>query len=149
VLSPGMLGTGTPSAGQYVDGGTGAWTLLPVAFRVTGVNMTAVAVTNIFTVPTGKTFMLFDAWVYASLVTTLTVGAQADIIESGASGVMGGLLSSTGNLVTTGKMFPLVRSSTTNPGVVCAAGNRVQLNVGTGATAAAFTADITVVGILY
>ena len=29
VAATGQIGTGTPSAGRYVDGGTGAWTVLP------------------------------------------------------------------------------------------------------------------------
>jgi hypothetical protein len=31
VLTPAQMGTGTPAAGEYVDGGTGAWTVLPSA----------------------------------------------------------------------------------------------------------------------
>jgi hypothetical protein len=31
VLAPAQIGTGTPATGQYVDGGTGAWTPLPSA----------------------------------------------------------------------------------------------------------------------
>lgn len=29
VATPAQIGTGSPSAGEYVDGGTGAWTALP------------------------------------------------------------------------------------------------------------------------
>lgn len=36
-LSTTRLGTGVPAAGQYVDGGTGAWTTLPSAGTVTSV----------------------------------------------------------------------------------------------------------------
>lgn len=35
IATTAQIGTGTPSAGQYVDGGTGAWTTLPGGLSVT------------------------------------------------------------------------------------------------------------------
>lgn len=52
-LAPARLGTGTPGAGQYVDGGTGAWTSLPASPDLSGyAPLNSPALTGTPTAPT-------------------------------------------------------------------------------------------------
>lgn len=98
-----QIGTGTPSAGKYVDGGTGAWTTLPVATPTYGNVTFTIASSSPSTatsiaadgsagnltamVPTGKVVNLGVAGVNTAVVsgTSLTLGSSVNLqMGSGA-----------------------------------------------------------------
>jgi hypothetical protein len=116
---------------------------LPVVAFKSGVNFQANGTTDIFTVPTSRTFVVRDAWI---IPTSITSGANIaivwKIIESGASGAMTAATASTSTSPLTTKAWPQYAAlANSGPFVMCAAGNKVQFSITT-----AWTTSTTVTG---
>jgi hypothetical protein len=156
-------GTGaTTAAGALTNLGAapaGGWTattapvLTPFVAQATGVNMAATGTTDIFTVPTGKTFVLQDCFAVATTVSVFVSGPVMKIIESGGSLDMSlaSTTTNTGSWSVAGRVFGITRPAFTGGQnvVVCTAGNIVRLNITTAAVATTFTANVFVVGFYY
>ena len=103
VATTGQIGTGTPAAGKYVDGGTGAWTALPVvnnyhsvtsasysstaSDRIIGVNYAgsvSVSLINASSVPPGTIIVVKDESGNAG-TNNITINPQSGQTIEGAS----------------------------------------------------------------
>lgn len=118
---------------------------------VTGINLKTVAVTDIFTVPSGKTFVLTNGNVVVTAASSVTNGGTFQLRESGASGPMTWPTNTTTTAVMTsvGVSYNFLLGGVTlatNGWVVCTTGNKVQYNQSTGATATTLTGDVAVIG---
>lgn len=118
----------------------------------TGVDLKTVAATDIFTVPAGKTFYLLDCQAVVASTSGATLGPTFGIIENGGSNALTTVSATSTNtatwMLTVGKVLILPRApaATVQNIVGCTAGNKVQVNVSTGATTTTLTADVTVIG---
>jgi len=135
----------------YSDG-TSRWTsgppLLyqPVMGRVDNVSLKIIAATNILKVPPGLKFILQDAWIIPTSITTLTIAGNMNIIESGGSNPMAnGWTTATATLLTS-HAVPAIRGVVANDFNYCAAGNFVQFSVTSGVTATLCLATIEIIG---
>ena len=103
IATTGQIGTGTPAAGKYVDGGTGAWTALPVvnnyhsvtsasysstaSDRIIGVNYAgsvSVSLINASSVPPGTIIVVKDESGNAG-TNNITINPQSGQTIEGAS----------------------------------------------------------------
>lgn len=114
-------------------------------YKITGVDGKTQASTLIFTVPAGKTFYPTGIIISPSTVTTLVTPSVISVGSNGtdynnivATNALTGLVSAAGMM----RMNPDVNA------VTVAAGNGVYVKVGTGASAAAYTLTIILLGIL-
>ncbi len=113
----------------------------------TGVDLKNNATTDLFTVPTSRTFVCINANI---IPTAVTAGAAVAIVwrilESGASGVMTTNTAATSAAPVTTKVWAQIGANTasTSPVNICAAGNKVQFSLTTG-----WTTSTTVTGNVY
>ncbi len=113
----------------------------------TGVDLKNNATTDLFTVPTSRTFVCVNANI---IPTAVTAGAAVAIVwrilESGASGIMTTNTAATSAAPVTTKVWAQIGANTasTSPNNTCAAGNKVQFSLTTG-----WTTSTTVTGNVY
>jgi len=116
--------------------------------RLTGYDAKTGATTTIFTVPTGRAFIVQKAYVRITGVTGGAAVAFAyKIQESGASKTMTAATASTSAAPVVGAYYPQDAVSNNAPYTECAAGNNVQIVVGTPfSTSTTVTADVILIG---
>lgn len=105
---------------------------VPFFVSVSGVSMTSVAVTDLFTVPSGKTCICLLSVGQITSVTGAAISMpRVQIIESGAAGPMIQATVAQGTVTPTVgyALGNAIGSTATIPNKVCTAGNKVQVSV--------------------
>jgi hypothetical protein len=122
-----------------------AWSVLSGAATTAGIDGTAIGNTTLFTVPTGKSFVISRVIVIPTTVTGLAILPTVSVGKTGAAYVdviASGILTGVSAASTSITLSPIVGAS------VLAAGENLVLRVGTGATATAYTFKAVVIGVL-
>ncbi len=113
----------------------------------TGVNLKAGAVTDIFTVPTGRAFVATDTYIFVTAVTTGGAGQEIwQIIESSSSRIMTGLTTSSSGTPVANQTFYRQVINASPVLSSCSAGNKVQVQISVsqaGSTAVTGTVYVT------
>ncbi len=112
---------------------------IPFLLKLTGVDLTAAATTDIFTVPAGKRLVVTAAQVVFTTVTALTVGATVGILDSGTAATILGN-QTIANTVTAAQSTYFQAPSFAKQNVT--AGNKLQFIVTVNGTATAWVADV-------
>lgn len=122
----------------------GKVTELAILASVTGIDMKATGQTLLLTVPTGKKCVITNAIIRATAVDTVTV---VPIISIGQGGSFNDLVGATSLTGLNGQFaIDLFSSIGANTYTVYNAGDQIQLNIATGATATTLTGAIELMG---
>ncbi len=116
---------------------------------ITGINLKAAGTSDIFTIPTSRTFLAVNAFAFVTAVTSGGAGTQSfSIIESGGSRTMlAALASGSGTPVVNQTVYTCDVRSSSAPFSVCAAAAKVQITVQTShAGSSAVTGSVFVTG---
>ncbi len=98
----------------------------------TGVNLKASGISNIFTVPTGRTFIGTTSFAIVTAVTSGGAGTQQYLItESGGNANMLPPIASASATPTVGRTYSTDPRGSSLPGSVCTAGNNVVATIQT------------------
>lgn len=145
-----LAGTDSSSV-DFGTGGTVAYgTSVSVVATVTGIDGKTVAVTDLYTVPTAKTFFFIGCMIRMTTGTAVTVSGIAGVRRSSDSGTLVNGVTMSG-LDTTGECFWMIPSlGTTNANALFAvvAADKVQFNLFSAFTATTATLDFHLVGYL-
>lgn len=112
---------------------------IPFILKLAGVDLTAAATTDIFTVPAGKRLVVTAAQVVFTTVTALTVGATVGILDSGTAATILGN-QTIANTVTAAQSTYFAAPSFAKQNVT--AGNKLQFIVSINGSATAWVADV-------
>lgn len=143
-----------PAASNFIlgtDGGAPqAANNIPVLAYKSAINFgtgTAATGQDVFTVPTGQSFVCTGAWLVTDTVTGAASGALTyKIIESGGGAAMTQATANQAQNPAVGKVFTSGMLAGNAPFNVCAAGNKVQVSVTVANTSTTATGTVYVTG---
>ncbi len=114
---------------------------------VTGIDLTSVASTNLFTVPAGKTLFVDEVYLHITAANTVTVATTVSVGKTTAFNEWSAITLLTG-LNTVGQFVELSSLSNIMLHQTFAAGETVAIKVTTGATAVTLTGTVYIFGLI-